>query len=405
MEDFKSIYYGSRTLLEHRNPYSPHDVLDVYLQHDGERGADPSVLGQRQGITVNVYLPPTLLCLAPIALLPWGPAHIVWLALTAGFLILAAYLAWDLQSHAAPTLSGALAGALLANAFGVLLVGNAAGVVIGLTITGAWCLINEKRPWIGITCLAIALMIKPHDAGFIWLFLVLAGGSLRKHALQSLALSGILSLPAVLWVHANSPHWFAEQKANMVVASGPLGRDNPGPSSLGSHTAGMIVDLQTVFSVFKDDSRYYNLASYIVVAIVLLCWFAAFRRWRPTKDGILLALASLSALTMLPTYHRVYDTRLLLLTIPACALLWVQGGVLAWSALAVTSLGIFLTGDLVLVLLVRSADRFHLATASTTDKLLLILVERPLPLILLLVACFYLWAYARLSGGNNSAYE
>ena len=86
MEDFKSTYCGSRTLLEHRDPYSPNDVLDVYLRRSGERSTDPSVLGQRQGMTFNVYLHPALLCLAPIALLPWGPAHILWLALTAGIL-------------------------------------------------------------------------------------------------------------------------------------------------------------------------------------------------------------------------------------------------------------------------------------------------------------------------------
>ena len=70
-----------------------------------------------------------------------------------------------------------------------------------------------------------------------------------------------------------------------------------------------------------------------------------------------------------------------------------------------TSLCIFLTGDFVLVLLVRSADRLHLPTASLTDKLFFILIERPLPLILLFVGCFDLRAFIRLSGGNNPAHE
>ena len=40
-------------------------------------------------------------------------------------------------------------------------------------------------------CLAISLMLKPHDAGLVWLYFLLAGGIYRKRALQALVADAI----------------------------------------------------------------------------------------------------------------------------------------------------------------------------------------------------------------------
>jgi len=56
-------------------------------------------------------------------------------------------------------------------------------------------------------CLVVSLALKPHDAALIWLFFLLAGGTYRKRALQTLALFLVFAVPTVLWVTWLSPHW------------------------------------------------------------------------------------------------------------------------------------------------------------------------------------------------------
>ena len=50
----------------------------------------------------------------------------------------------------------------------------------------------------GILCMAVSLAIKPHDSGLVWFYFLLAGGVYRKRALQTLAVTVLLALPAIL---------------------------------------------------------------------------------------------------------------------------------------------------------------------------------------------------------------
>ena len=111
---------------------------------------------------------------------------------------------------------------------------------------------------------------------------------------------------------------------------------------------------------------------------------------------------------MLPVYHRLYDeAKTLLLTIPACALLWLEGGVIGWLALLLTSVAIIGNRKIVLIARHHSPNRY-LGFADTSGhvfgKLITIAVERPFPIVLLAVGVFYLWAYVRVisSGWNQS---
>jgi len=77
-----------------------------------------------------------------------------------------------------------------------------------------------------------------------------------------------------------------------------------------------VLDLQTVISVFRNDPRIYNPASYLICGLLLLAWIFVTVRSRPSRARVWLALAAISALSMLPVYHRQYDAKLLLLTVP-----------------------------------------------------------------------------------------
>jgi hypothetical protein len=395
MIDFKAMYFSARCLVQHSDPYDQSEVLRVYQAEGTDHQLDTARV--RLVAARYVYLPTTFSFTAPFAMLPWGPAHILWMTLTAGSLILASFLIWNLGAQYAPIISGALIGFLLANSELLVITGNVAGIAIGLCAVGVWCIVEERFVPAGILCLAISLVGKPHDTGLVWLYFLLAGGVYRKRALQTLAVTFALSLPAVLWVWHVAPHWIQEWHSNMLALSAHGAINDPGLASSGAHGLGMVVNLQAVFSVFWDDPSIYNPASYLVCAPLLLAWVFVTLRSRSSPAKTWLALAAIAALSMLPVYHRQQDTKLLLLTVPACAMLWAEGGLTGWFALLVNTAGFVLTGDLPWAILLGMISNLHLSTTVLSARILMAVQVFPVPLILLVMGIFYLWVYARRS--------
>ena len=108
-----------------------------------------------------------------------------------------------------------------------------------------------------------------------------------------------------------------------------------------------------------------------------------------------MALAAITPLTLLVTYHRAYDARLLLLAIPSCSMLWAKGGFKGRAAAAVTSTAIFFTGEVPLAFLNPLLHRLHLDTGSLMSKLGMVLLMRLAPLSLLAMCLFFVWVYGR----------
>ena len=393
--DFQAVYYGSRTLIQHHNPYVVSEVGGVYRAEGGERGPRPDALRRQRCVTLYVNLPPTLLLVAPFAMLPLGVAQTLWMSLTGGVLILAGFLMWDLGADHAPILSICLVGFLLANCQILFGSGNTAGIVVGLCVVAAWCFLRERFVPAGILCMAVSLAIKPHDAGLVWLFFLLAGALYRKRALQTLAVTAVLVLPAVLWVSHVAPHWIQDWRSNMSAISAPGGLNDPRPASVVGMTAGSVISLQAVFSIFRGDPQFYNLASYLVCGALLLVWLVTILRSRLSQERLWLALAAVVHLTILVTYHRVYDAKLLLLTVPACAMLWAGGGAIGWIALAFNAAGFALNGDIPLTVIGELTEKLHLSTATLPGQILTVVVARPNQEILLAMSVFYLWVYVR----------
>jgi hypothetical protein len=157
----------------------------------------------------------------------------------------------------------------------------------------------------------------------------------------------------------------------------------------------MLVSLQMAFSGFRDDPRFYNLASYLICVPLVLIWAFAALRFRPTRVGAWLAIAAIAALTMLPVYHRQHDTKLLLLTVPACAMLWAEGGMIGWLALLVNAAGVVLTGDIFWVIFLDAIKNQHPPAAGLLAQMLIAVERFSVPLILLVMGVFYLWVYVR----------
>ncbi len=390
---FPGIYYGTRCLLEHGDPYVPAQ-LESFYQRAGA-GVPANSVARRQAVTLYVNLPTTFLFVAPLALLPLKVASALWMTVLIGGFLTAALLMWDLGAAHARNLSTLLMFVLLANCQVLFAGGNTAGIVIGFCVIASWCFLREQYAWTGVLCLAIALAMKPHDAGLVWLFFLLSGGMQRKRALQSAAIAAVLVAAAVLWVSVVAPHWLTEFRTNLAAISAPGGINEPGPRSIGVNSADMIIDLQTVFSIVRDEPGFYNTATYVVCGAIFLMWARAVQRGRFSPQTAWLALTAAAALSMLVTYHRSYDARLLMLAVPACAMLWNRGGRIAWVGLALTTAGITITGDIPLAIVALATGHLPMTTPGFGAKLAAICLGRPAPLLLMAMAIFYLWAYAR----------
>jgi hypothetical protein len=400
MLDFAVLYNPARCLLQHSDPYNENEVLRVY-----EAGKEyrPFIDPNQHPVTKRYfYLPTAFSFTLPFALLPWGPAHILWMTLTVGSFLFASFLIWESGADSAPIVCGVLLAFLLVNSEILVVLCNSAGISISLCIVAVWCFLRGRFAAAGILCLAFSLALKPHDAGLVWLYFLLAGGVYRKRALQTLLAAVLLCLPSVLWVWHIAPHWMREWRSNLLSFSAPGGINDPGLAALRAYGRSGVVNLQSALSIFWDNPRFYNTAAWLLSGALLLAWSLLTLRARFMPLRAWLALASIAAITMLPAGHHYYDSKLLLLTVPACAMLWAEGGPIRWFAFLVTAAGLVFTGDIPLAILASIANGLHLNSAGFLGKMLTLALLRPAPLILLMVAIFYLWAYARRAGEDVS---
>jgi hypothetical protein len=325
--------------------------------------------------------------------MPFYPAHIAWLLLTAATSILAAYLIWDVAAQYSPLMSGALVCLFLANSELFLILGNPAGIAISCCVIAVVCFMRNRFVTLGIVCLAVSLMLKPHDSGLVWLYFALLGGIHRKRALQVVAVAALLSAPSFLWIMHTSPLWTHELSTNLAAISAHGGVNDPGPQSIASHGIGMLISLQAVLSVIRDVPGFYNPVSYAVCGLMLVIWIAKTAKAKFSATNAWFALAPVAAMTMLPIYHRIYDTRLLLLVVPACAMLWSSGGVRAWLALALSAVAACITGGIPWAIFLAVFP--HLPAWMNSGFTGLAIQMFPVPLTLLAVGAFYLWVYVR----------
>lgn len=407
--DFKPVYSGARCLLDRCDPYDSPTLQRQFLAH----GGSPADLRPFRPFNAN-YPPSALALVTPFALLPFGPAHLLWLALSAILFSVAALLLADLclallaGSRSAHPPTGALATSLLlalfvASSTMLLMLAQPAGFALGLLGIAVCCLLRGRYPALTVLAFALSLTLKPHLGALVWLFFLVARAPMpggpqgttpahlyRRRAVQIAAATVLLSFPGIIWasIRPASAHWPSELSRNLAGIAAHGSASDPGPANDEAHD---ITSLQAAFSVIEDQPRFYNTASISICAALLLLWAIPVARARPSLHRDLLAIATASSLTLLPLYHRQYDTRLLLLTFPAVALLLASDRGLGWAALALTALGTTVT----------SHNFPHLGQwlhPSPTGPLLTLLYFRAMPLFLLGLACFYLFCLHRLTG-------
>ena len=399
--DFRALYYPARTLVYNSDPYLVSQVEPIY---QADRANFPGDNWKSLQIaTQNVYPPTAFTFMFPFAVLPWGPAHILWIIFTVAGILFASGLIWKIGGDYAAIASGALIGLFLLNSELLVISANAAGIVVSLCVVAVICFLRNRFVLLGVVCLAISLTIKPQETGLVWLYFLLAGGVLRRYAWQTLLAAVAISLPSVLWVWHVSPHWLQEWRVNLAAFSAHGAMNDPGPASSGGHGLAMVISLQAILSVIRDDPHFYNLGSDLICMPLVLVWGFITLRRRASVSRAWVALASIAAITMLPVYHRQYDSKLLLLTVPACVLLWAEGGLIGRLAILINTAAFVLTGDLTWAMLLGVISRLPLPASGIGETIRTALQMFPAPLILLVTGVFYLWVYARDSGEHPAA--
>lgn len=387
MGDFKAVYYASQALVHHQDPYLNANLYRIYSAAPENR--DLLMYGPLYAITSCVNLPTTLALMAPLALLPWEAAHNLWFWLIAASILGGAFVMWKEGASTSPKLTGVLLLLFLSGSQALPEVGNAAAIVIGCCIVAAWCFIHRKYPAAGVLCLAISLVLKPQDAGFVWLYFLLAGGTHRRRALQTLGMVAVLAIPSVFWVSQVSPHWVQELHSNFASTSAPRQVNDPAPQNVDPAVPGaIIISLQTVTSFISSEPRIYNLLAYAICAPFILLWAMAVLRARPSPEKDWLGLAAIVPISMLVCYHRQHDTRLLMLVMPACAMLYASQKRSGKTALALVVLTALASSNFILQTFGSLTLHLRASTPGLGGELLNATLGRPVPLAILALGAY-----------------
>lgn len=388
--DFKCLYFGARCLIEGHDPYQPAEVQRILHREGGEDSSDTEVT--RIVKSRFNYLPSVFVVVVPFALLPYGIAQVLWLTGMALAFVAASMLIWFEAARDAPVLAGALV--FLAMSLNELSfsMANAAVYAVPLCVIGTWCFLRERYLAAGVLCFAVSLMLKPHDSGLIWLYFILIGGKYRSRALWSSGLAVLLSIPVLIYLFSVAPHWPAELSANLQSYARQGDVNDPGPGGMTGQSTIMITSLQSALSLISNQPWFYNSATYIVCAIMLVPIYKyAAREGMPERAWS--AIAPLSALTMLVVYHRSYDGRLLLLAIPACAWLRSRSRALGWTGFLLLAVATVVTAAVPWSVFCIMLSKGLIPPLFTTREFLLYLAKATVPVALLLVALFFLGAH------------
>lgn len=397
MTDFRVLYFSARALTQHSDPYSVDEMQKLF--HASPQFNVEGYPGVQLVIERYVYPPMTFAFTAPLALLPIGIAKIVWIVTGNLAFLLSVYLIFIVGSRRSPEWAGVLCALLVAGSAWLFMIGNAALVSTGLCVIAVYTLVERRWEWVGVVLLAVSLIFKPHCAGPIWLFFLLATPIFRKRALEALAVVVLMCAPAILWTSHVSPHWLSEERGNVAYFAGHGHYDDPGPNSGIGHDIDPAVNLQSIVSIVVSTATTYNGITYAICGVLLLIWIAATLRMQATGENTWLGLACIAAMAMLPLHHRQHDARQILLCIPACLSLWVEGRRLGVWAIGLTTAGFFLLGDLGTALRIGLIEPWLKLQTGLFGAIVTIFLGRPAQLSLLILTLLFLWVYCRRAWG------
>ena len=376
--DFVPVYTGARCLLHGCNPYDTGQLEKQFFQGGGRREELPS-----WDIDVPVYPPSTLLVLSPLALLRFPAARLLWFLLNSCLFVSATALIVSSSPLTHRWVATILAAVFLLSSSILLVLGQPAIFAISLAVIGSCLLLRGRdRGW-ATAAFMLSLAVKPQIGAFLVLYFLSRRIQWRSAAIASAgALALLISSGLLLTLHPQSASWTTTLRSNLTTTLGPDGSADPRP---GNPQAIGDTNLQALTSVFFADARKFNLTAYAIFGLLFVLWATAAL---PTAQSQWLAIGALSVLSLTPIYHRFYDTRLLLLSIPAVVVIWQKRRILG--------IAMFLLTLCAVVSLQYRMQNYLMQHAKwqnvLQNKLLFVLLLRQQNLELLLLFSLYLFA-------------
>jgi hypothetical protein len=302
-QDFKTFYAASRAWSLGMNPYD-HELLNAIVERAGASGGEHTWEDEP-----SIYPPMTYAALSPIALLPWGPARLLWCVLNLACLTLLIGVLCRFGGLAPLGMRMVLLlGAVLAlqPSSAAMRVGQLSILVATLGVASL-LLTRRGRDWSGGCLLGLALALKPQLA---LVFVAPALLSRRWKALLAGALIvSAIAIVSVLRIHAVSA-WPASWLSNLSSAFAPAGVNGVAASSV--HNRNM-VNLQYPLRLIIDS---FWMADVLALAIGAVLAAPALERLSSEGAGAANFLEDISLLAvveLLVMYHRDYDAVLLAL--------------------------------------------------------------------------------------------
>jgi hypothetical protein len=390
--DFVPVYTGARCLLHGCNPYDTSQLEQQFFLAGGHAAELPS-----WDIDVPVYPPSTFLVLSPLALFSFPAARLIWFLLNGCLFVTATGLILALCTPSHRWLATALGSLLLLSSTILLILGQPAIFAISLLGIGIHLFLRGRLLGLGTLLLMLSLAVKPQVGGLIVLYLVARSVHWRSAALALAgALALLLSSALILQLHPRSFGWASTLRANLTATLDTGGSADPrpaNPQAIGD------TNLQSLTSIFFPSDRGFNFAAYAAFMVLLAAWVLAVWGTNVGAELHLLALGALSILSLMPVYHRFYDTRLLLLTVPAVLIVFQNRRFLGATIGVMTALAVISVQYRLQIFLLQH-DEWK---SVLRNKLLFILLLRQQNLELLILFCLYLLAMFSISFSNSPA--
>jgi hypothetical protein len=303
--DLSQNYTASKLWLKGQSPANPRNFVILWKQEGQSR---------LELDDMRTHLSPPLgglVVLAPVAALPWSAAKPAWLAIlllsfaaTVSALASTSGLRWN-ENRMLAFIAACMA---LAPFQTGIASGNTSILVIGLCAVAIWAARQNRDVAAGIL-FGVACAVKPQLGAFLVLYYLVR----RRWKIfgTAVACTVALNVVAVLYLQLHGAPWVQDYLHNVrgFVTSNHIDdftTENPSRFTL--------INLQVPFFSITGKSSSANLLAFTVVALLVLVWIY----WVLKKNGQpeLLALGTISAVALLPVYHRFYDAGLL--AVPLC---------------------------------------------------------------------------------------
>jgi hypothetical protein len=390
--DFVPVYTGARCLVHGCDPYDTSQLEPEFFQAGGQ----PSDLPSWQ-IDVPVYPPSTFLALAPITLLRFPIARIVWFLLSGCLFAIAAGLVLSICPPPHRWLATILVSFFVLTAGILLVLGQPAVFAISLVVIGSCLFLRGRLVPLGAFLFFLSLAVKPQIGGFIVLYF-LAQKIYWRYAAFALAGAALLLLWACLILehHPRSAGWASTLRANLSATLSPGGSADPRPANL---QAIGDENLQALTSIFIARAGQFNTAAYAIFLALFGAGVVVVQRANRGPELHRVALGALSILTLMPIYHRFYDTRLLLLSVPAVLIVFQRRRVWGTVIAVLTVLAAVSVQYRVQMFLLQQGKW----QSVLANKFLFVLLLRHQNLLMLLLFLLYLAAILSLSLSSPAA--